>query len=387
MNEIQAILNAYDQVTRSGEAAALATVMNTSGSTYRRPGARILIMNSGQTVGMISGGCLEQDVVEHAQQVMQSGKSIVVTYDTTANENIIWGLGLGCNGIVQILIERLDREKPFNLLLLIAACLAHQQPGVLATVFNAAGSVVINVGARLICHADHTVSHEIEASTLVSNLLMDVPSVLHHQQSIVQQYPCASGNVEVLLEWLAPPPSIVLFGAGQDAIPVARFAKALGWRVTIVDCRANEATRERFSMVDTVLLTRRDRVQEQVQMDANTTAVVMTHNYLDDAALLKTLLPSSARYIGILGPKHRTERLLQTLQQDYSINIAQARTRLHAPIGLDLGAETPEAIALAIVAEIQAVLANHAGGFLKHRKGGIHRRQETLAPESLLCLR
>lgn len=164
MHEIQAILDAYERVKRSGKAAALATVVHTSGSTYRRPGARMLVTETGQIVGMISGGCLEHDVVAHAQQVMQSGKSIIVTYDTTADEDIVWGLGLGCNGIVQILIERLDIENPFNPLLLIADCITYQQPVVLVTVFNAAGSIDTCLGTRLVCrgsegHPECVASH------------------------------------------------------------------------------------------------------------------------------------------------------------------------------------------------------------------------------------
>lgn len=177
----------------------------------------------------------------------------------------------------------------------------------------------------------------------------------------------------------------MLFGAGQDAIPVAQFAKALGWQVTLVDCQARESTPVRFPMADQVILTRREIVHQQIQINANTIAVVMTHNYLDDAQLLKMLLSSSVRYIGMLGPKHRTERLLQTLQQD-SINIDQAQTRLHAPVGLDLGSDTPEAIALSIIAEIQAVLAKRSGGFLRNRQGAIHPQSTALPSEELLCL-
>lgn len=384
MNEVQAILDTFAGVKQSGQVAALATVVNARGSTYRRPGARMLSTAS-QIVGMISGGCLENDVFAHANQVIHSGQPRVVTYDTTADEDIVWGLGLGCNGVVQVLIERLDVESPLNPLTFLSHCFEHQQPGVLATVFSVTGSAKVKVGERLVRHPDGTMTHNITEPNLTVNLLADVQAVLEQQHSLVKQYQWADGSAEVLVEWVCPPTSLLIFGSGQDAVPVAQLAKAVGWHVTIIDCRANEATPARFSMADQVILTRRDIVHERIPIDANTVAVVMTHNYLDDAELLKMLLPSSARYIGILGPKHRTERLLQTLQAEH-VGIDQAQERLHAPIGLDIGAETPEAIALAIVAEIQAVLANRAGGSLKNRKGAIHTRREPLQTVESLSL-
>ena len=387
MSDIQALLKAYNEVKRCGQSAALATVVNANGSTYRRPGARMLVTGSGQTVGMISGGCLEHDVMEHAKQVMQSGKPRLITYDTTADEAIVWGLGLGCNGIVQILIEPLAVACAFNPLTLLAECFEWQQHAVLATVFTVEGVVNLKSGERLLYHPHGTVSHNIDDPNFVLALLPNVQAVFATQRYTVKSYAWSMGRVSVLLEWLAPPPSIVIFGAGQDAVPVAQLAKTLGWQVTIVDCRSSALTQTRFPMADQVLLTRRDTVHEQIQITTTTIAVVMTHHYLDDAALLNLLLSSPAQYIGILGPKHRTERLLRTLQQEDAIKINQAWERLHAPTGLDLGAETPEAIALSIVAEIQAVLTQHPGGFLKHRQGAIHRRQKTSSHEALLCLR
>ena len=385
MNEVQAILAVYEQVKRSGEPAALATVVNVSGSTYRRPGAHALIRGSGQMVGMISGGCLENDVAEHATQVMQSGEPRVVTYDTTADEDIVWGLGLGCNGVVQILIEPLDTDWQFNPLALLAQVIGQQGHCVLATVFSVKGSTTVKIRSRLIYHSDGTVTHNMADPKLVLALLPDVQSVVS-QQYAVKAYNWTSGSVEVMLEWIHPPTSLLLFGAGQDAVPVAQLAKALGWQVTIADCRSSEATQTRFPMADTVILTRRETVHQQIQVDASTVAVVMTHSYLDDAELLKMLLLSPARYIGILGPKHRTERLLQTLQQEGAVNVDQARERIHAPVGLDIGADTPEAIALSIIAEVQAVLANRSGGCLRNRQGSIHPQNKNLPREGLLCL-
>ena len=384
MNELKVILEAFEEVKRLGQSAALATVVKVSGSAYRRPGARMLVTASGQTVGMISGGCLENDVFAHAQQVMQTGKSRVVNYDTTVDEDVVWGLGLGCNGIVQILIESLEAEDAFNSLTLLAQCFNQQRQQTLATVFKVEGSVNVNIGAHLLSHPDGTVMSNIADPSLALEILSDVQAMPYRPASAARQYEGTSGNVEVLIEQIHPPTSLVIFGAGQDAVPVAQLAKMLGWQVTIVDCRANAISPARFPMADAVVLSRRNIVHKQVSINADAVAIVMTHHYLDDAALLKMLLPSPACYIGVLGPKHRTERLLQSIQPEICIN--QAWDRLYTPIGLDVGAETPEAIAVSIVAEIQAVLTNRFGGSLRNRKGTIHTPIELSQGEEPRCL-
>ncbi len=154
--------------------------------------------------------------------------------------------------------------------------------------------------------------------------------------------------------------------------------KQLSWQVTIVDCRANEATKERFTIADEILLSRREILHKQISVNEQTIAVVMTHNYLDDLEILKVLLPSSAKYLGILGPKRRTEKLLQELYADGVEYTPEQLEKLHSPVGLDIGADTPEAIALSIIAEIQAVLTNRCGGFLRNRTLPIHQPIEPL---------
>jgi xanthine dehydrogenase accessory factor len=177
------------------------------------------------------------------------------------------------------------------------------------------------------------------------------------------------GQLEVLLEVIQPPPSLILFGAGQDALPLAQFAKALGWHLTVVDCRSQTATYDRFSIADRIILTRRS-VLEQIQITSTEIVVIMTHNYEDDQAILP--LVCSAQYVGLLGSRQRAQRLQQAVGH---------YDQLHAPIGLDIGAETPEEIAIAIIAEIQAVLRDRTAGLLKHRQTPIH--LVTATPHSL----
>lgn len=371
MKELQAIVAAFEQTQQDGEAAALATVVEVRGSTYRQPGARMLITQAGQRVGTISGGCLESDVVERAQQVMSSGEPMVVQYDTTSQEDAIWGLGLGCNGRVRVLIECLDPNHSSHIGF-IAECLHHRWPGILATVFGVEGQVRSRVGAHLILFPDKTVTSNLEPS-LTQAVIADAQVALGNGRSIVKTYSLLAGSVEVSIEVIQPPTPLLIFGAGHDAIPVVRFAKELGWHVTVVDSRSTNATPERFSMADQVTLSRPEVAHKQVCLDSRTAAVVMTHNYLHDLELLKTLLPSPVRYLGMLGPKSRTERLLR--EAEITLTDEQLH-RLYGPVGLDIGADTPEAIALAIIAEIQAVLANRSGGLLRDRQGPIHSRMD-----------
>ena len=372
MKELQNILKAFEQNKNSGQYTAIATLVKAQGSTYRRPGARMLMTSQGKMVGSLSGGCLEGDVFEQAQAVMTSGKSIVVQYDTMSDEDIIWGLGLGCNGIVQILIERIEIESPFNPLAFLADFLHQRQAGVLATVFHVEGQVKTEVATRLMLYPDGTLKSNIENADLVDQIRDDAWKSLDDSRSIVKTYPLPTGKAEVFIQVIQPPVPLMIFGAGHDAVPLVRLAQELGWYVTVVDSRQADATRERFPSADEVILTRPENISDCVRVDNRTVAVVMTHNYLHDLELLKTLLPSPVRYLGILGPKSRTEKLFQELQEQGITPTENQRQRLYSPVGLDIGADTPEEIALSIVAEIQSVLANHSGGSLRNKLGPIH---------------
>lgn len=400
MKELRDIVGAFEKVESGSTTAALATLVKAQGSTYRRPGARMLITSEGQMVGSLSGGCLEGDVFEQAQAVMASGKPIVVQYDTMSDQDIIWGLGLGCNGIVQILIERLEEESSLNHLAFLTDCLRLRQVGVLATVFHFEGQVKAQVGTRLIVYPDGTVNSDIEDADLVVQIRDDVWKAFEDNRSQVKAYPLPKGKVEVFIEVIQPPVPLMIFGAGHDTLPLVRLAQELGWYVTVVDSRQADATRERFQSADEVILSRPEGIgdsetfavatlgasallrlrkhgakqqsADRISLDNRIMAVVMTHNYLHDLELLKTLLPFPVRYLGILGPKSRTEKLLQDLQEQ-GITPTQAQLQsLYSPVGLDIGADTPEEIALSIVAEIQAVLANNSGGSLRNKLGPIH---------------
>lgn len=371
MNETLAIIRAFDEA--HGEGCALATVVSVEGSAYRRPGARMLITASGESAGTISAGCLENDVIAHAQQVIASGRAKLVDYDTSSTgAEMAWGLSLGCNGVVRVLVEPLDAQSPY--LAAVRATLAAQSNVAIATLFRhlAAQGPQIAAGSRLIIdEAGKTISDiaDDELAALIEN---ESRAARRDTSSGVRVSETANGVAEIFIETLAPPVKLIVFGAGHDALPIVELAHRLGWRTEVVDNQAREASRERFACADKVTLARPEAVTGHVAIASGTLALLMTHNYAHDCALLEFLLASPARYIGVLGPRKRTERMLRELSEDGFALADSDRARLYAPAGLDIGADSSQEIALAIIAEMRAVLAGREGGSLRRRRMPIH---------------
>jgi xanthine/CO dehydrogenase XdhC/CoxF family maturation factor len=272
------------------------------GSTYRRPGARLLVASDGRSAGLISGGCFEADAQERCRHVMATGCTKIVTYDSTAPDDIVFGLGLGCQGVVQVLFEPLVVGDPKGLLSFFAECAARRQPGRVATVFEAEG---IPLGSRVLRWPNGSVTSSLADSDLSSSLTHALRESGPHLVA-VQELELPDGrSAVVLVETILPSPSLTIFGGGDDAIPLVRLAKLVGWHVTVVDARPEYAKRERFSAADTVLCLRPEAVSSdpRIVLPPESLVVVMTHNFIHDQALLRTLLPRDLRYLGILGPK------------------------------------------------------------------------------------
>ncbi|MDQ2799684.1 MAG: XdhC family protein [Armatimonadota bacterium] len=375
MKELRDILTTYESLQQQGRPAALATVVAVSGSSYRRPGARMLMTEDGPIAGGVSGGCLESDVFQRARLVMEHGRADIVTYDTTEDGDIVFGVGLGCRGVIQILIEPLTGPRPdFEFLTGLLQC---REAGVCATVFRSEGHSPLCLGDRLLLSETGSVHHEIADAELAERIQSDALDALVSGKSCTRDYALYGGSASVFLEAIKPPLSLVIFGAGHDAPPLVRLAKEIGWHVIVADPRPAYATVERFPQADVVLAFPLEEAASRLSLDARTAAVLMTHNYLNDRTLLEQILPSPVRYLGVLGPKRRTERLLSELPPALLTN--EALSRLHSPVGLDIGADTPELIALSIITEIQATTAARSGRPLRDRPGPIYPPEPSLS--------
>ncbi|MCX6134489.1 MAG: XdhC family protein [Ignavibacteriales bacterium] len=372
MKELRDILRGYEAAKLAEEKAMLATIVDVRGSTYRRPGARMLIRQDGTTIGAISSGCLEADVAERAKKVMNSHDAITVLYDLTGPENDVWGLNLGCNGVIQILLEPLPLSMRSFHLKSIADCLNSGRVGVLASVFRVEGEFRATIGSHLFLLEDGSVSEDIKNPALTAAITEDCLTVLRTKNSAVKEYRFMEGTVEALIEVIRPPLPLVIIGAGADSVPLARMAKELGWTVTVIDHRPTSITQERFPDADSLILSRPEEISEKVRIKGNTVLVIMTHNFSHDLQLLRTLLPSPAPYIGILGPSKRTEQLLEKVRESGFTPTGKQLDRLHGPVGLNIGAESPEEIALSILSEILAFVNGRRGGFLREHGGPIH---------------
>ena len=332
MSEITRILAALERAP--GQPAVLATLVHIEGSSYRRPGARLLLLPDGTRVGSISGGCLDEDVVERALRVLETGEPELVSYDTTEENDLLWGVGTGCEGTVQIFLERISAHRPAWVNELRQNQAQRRETNV-EVAYASTGAR----GTRLAETRDASVS--------------------------------ADGR-DVFRETIPAPPALLICGAGDDAQPLLRLAKETGWHVTVADTRPAYVTEKRFPEADRLLCGEIPEIVEQIRVDARTFAVVMTHRFADDAAFLRVLLATALRYVGQLGARKRTERLLAKLDAEgFAISPANL-ARLHAPVGLDLGGSAPESVALSIVAEIQARLAGRTPGNLRDREGPIH---------------
>ncbi|WP_460621048.1 XdhC family protein [Hymenobacter tenuis] len=387
MTELHRLLRAYDEHRAAGRACALASVVDVAGSAYRRPGARMLVTDEGQLTGAISGGCLEGDARQRARRTIQQGKPSLVTYDSTdPDDDLQFGAALGCQGVVQILLEPLNFQDPNNPVELLRRWSdGKEEVAVVATIFSVPGpSAEVRVGERLLLTGNDAALGTLPVQTALYPLILaDARAALAARQPATRRYATATGTVHVSLEILRPPVRLTVYGAGNDVQPLVRAAAGLGWRVQVVDGRPAQAQSARFPEADVVRVLSLAQVPDEPY--DGSFALLMTHNYYYDLAVLRHLLPdATTTYIGLLGPRKKYERLLDDLHQHTPNAAEQLKGRIHSPVGLNLGAETPEEIALSIVAEIQAVLTGRPAGFLRDSPHPIHpplHANGPLAPE------
>jgi xanthine dehydrogenase accessory factor len=373
LKELKDITNAYDKAKQAGKQTALATVVHVEGSSYRRAGARMLVTDDGQLTGAISGGCLEGDALRKAQLVMAQQKPMLVTYDTTDDDDDKLGVGLGCNGIIHILIEPINEDQLNNPITFFKSFLSKRDPAVLITVFNMENRRAEQYGTCLLYTQSGDTLGALPSGTISATILTDAENVLLNGNTATKTYFYEENHI-CFIELLQPTVSLIIAGAGNDAIPLVQMAKVLGWHVTVVDGRNNYATSIRFPVADKLLIAKPAEVVAQVKVDKRTVFMLMTHNYNYDAALLTDLLKLPVNYIGVLGPKKRLNRMLEEIASEL-VAPGIIPEKLFGPAGLDIGSENAEEIALAIISEIQSVLNKRNAAPLK-TKPVIHDRKD-----------
>ncbi len=379
MKELKDIVAAFDDALLAGKQTALATVVLVEGSSYRRAGARMLVTEDGQLTGAISGGCLEGDALRKARLVLSRNKSMLVTYDTTDEDDAKFGVGLGCNGIIHILIEPINVGSINNPIALLKQFLSKRNPAVLITCFCLNDKLAEQPGTCLLLTNDGMLTGHFPNESIKEALAADAGYVLIKGNSLTKTYQY-SDKFTCFIELLQPDISLIVFGAGNDAIPVTRFASVLGWEITLVDGRPNYAVKARFPLVDNIVIGKPGEVIRDLKIDQRTVAILMSHNYIYDIAALKELLPFEIRYLAALGPKKRLNRMLEEIRSE-GIEITQPQlNKLYGPAGLDIGSDDANEIALSIIAEIQSIVNQRPGTSLRN-KMLIHNRDEQVIIE------
>lgn len=372
MKQLLEIIKAYDAATKVGKASVLATVVHLEGSSYRRPGARMLVLEDGMMIGAISGGCLEGDALKKALLTFTEKKSRLVTYDTSDEEDVNVGIQLGCEGVIQVLFEYIDSAHVFNPIELLRKATAKRQQAVVVTLFDLTDKKNNQIGTCLVQEQNGTIAEAMQQSALKELIKQDVNEAILNGQSAIINYASTDIICNAFIECILPPISLVVVGAGNDAISIMQIATVLGWEVKVVDGRHTHAKTERFINACQVLVSKPESVLQQVSIDNRTCFVLMTHNYQYDLQMLKALLATQVHYIGVLGPKKKLVKMLDALKQEGIILTEEMLARIYGPTGLDIGAETSEEIAVSIIAEIQAAFAGKEGTMLKWKQDQIH---------------
>jgi xanthine dehydrogenase accessory factor len=355
MKEIRTIVNAYNSINFASTKAALATVVRVEGSSYRRAGARMLVLDDGTYLGGISGGCLEGDALRRAQKGITLHRSSVITYDTTQDDDYQIGVGLGCEGIIDVLFTPLHPEDPANPLRILAGLTNTRQPEILLTITGAPDPGLL--GQTL---TDATV----QFPHLSGQLHADIQESLKDRSSRVMEY----GDIKLFIEVILPAIHIVVYGGNYDIRTLLNQAKEVGWDSTVV-LNTTRADKSLVASATTIL----DKNGPQTPVTDDYTAVLlMSHDYRTDTANLQKVLPSAASYIGLLGPRKRADKIFDALAAEGHPLSETDQHRIYAPAGLDIGAATPEEIALSILAEVRSHFSGRNGSFLRYREGSIY---------------
>lgn len=360
--ETEQLVTAIREVRARDEPAAVATVVRVKGNAYRREGTRMFVRQNGTYQCALSGGCLEPAVADAAARVIATGEPVIVSYDLA--DDSVWGLGIGCSGVVDIRIERIDDDTMSKSWLSI---LERGDAAVRVTPLS-------DVSGRLI------VSSSGEVTGSLTDAAVEQAAVSHARARLVARYPQSGPEhvegAELFFEIATPPPSLVLFGAGHDAPAIAQLAWTIGFAVTVIDRRDAFLTTERFGAATLVCADPR-QFPERVPLGCGAFALIMNHHVERDRDSLRFCLESDAAYIGVLGPRARYEKLRAGLAEQGFVADPSMAARVRSPVGLSLGAETPQEVALSVLAELLAIRRGFEGGFLSGSVGSLHRPADT----------
>jgi len=372
MRELETILAAYDEMKSKSLGCVLATLVHVEGSSYRKAGARMLVNENGEMTGAISGGCLEGDALKKALLALEQEQNKLVTYDTSDEEDAVIGAQLGCNGIIQVLFAPIRPQESYNPMELIRKVIHTEDIMVMITLFNLQKSKP-QPGTRILVDQAMNSTGNVEQIDYLDVIQADARKAFIQNTSFFIEYHRSGEIQHAFIELHQPSPTLVLVGAGNDAQVLAQLATISGWKVIVTDGRSTHANDQRFHGSCQVLVSEPERILENIRIDHRTAFVLMTHNYQYDLSVLKLLIQEAEiPYIGILGPKKKYQRMLDELgNQGIELSRDQL-ARIYAPVGLDLGAETPAEIGLSILAEIMVVLNNAGSGHLRKRLSPIH---------------
>jgi xanthine dehydrogenase accessory factor len=362
------VLHGVRDVLDGGGRGVLATIIDVEGSAYRRPGAKMVIPEGGAGVGHITAGCLEDEVQAIASEVLEAGRPRVETYDLRPDaDDDVWGLGVGCNGVIDILLEPVDESYRT----VVEAVEADRDVGVVTVV---AADDPAAVGAR--AYYDPTEASLSTDDRFPDGLADRVREAAADLAARGRANTFEVDGVTVFVDGIASPSDLVVVGTGHDVGPITALGARAGFRVTVVGFRGTTATAERFPAAADVRSTSPARLREAFEFDADTLVVVATHNFVDDRIAVDELLRTDAPYVGLMGPHERFEEMLAEFESEGREFDDAELDRLYTPVGLDLGGGTPHQIALSVVSEALAVSNGREPGHLRDRDGRIHDRVE-----------
>ncbi len=372
MRELDAIISKYEHLKEQLVECVIATVVHVEGSSYRRAGARMLIDEFGNITGAISGGCLEGDALRKALHALHQRKNKLVTYDTGDVDAAVIGAQLGCDGIIQVLFEPINYQDDLNPCELLKILIGQNSPMAIVVLYDLSKTKEQS-GTILLVSEDSEVMGKKPIMKLYDHMLVQARLCLNNNTSHFAEFLLDNDTYQIFVQIYKTPVKLVIVGAGNDSQILAQQANILGWEVIVTDGRSSHANKTRFTTSCQIIVSTPENTLDNISLNNRSCCVLMSHNYNYDIAVLKLLLKEEViQYIGILGPLKKYHKMLEELEEEGIIVKQEVLKKIYAPIGLEIGAETPAEIGLSILAEIQAVLTGKSARSLREKTNPIH---------------